>query len=229
MMKALQLAGFQTVVVGNRRYDFLRYGWLAGNKIAFEWWDFGPQEDPEWVDRQIGRLGTLHDWLRLEYEGVHVGRFTIASALRGLKVGQLNFSDFSTQASLRKTLESSVGYALAGGRLFEEIKPDCVLVMDRGYSGYGEVFDLALNQGIDTMTWNMGYKSNRLVLKRYHRGNERDHPLAPSAESWRSSAQCHGSLNMVRRFVGSFFSVTRRKIGSVWLAPSLTKRFSRRR
>jgi hypothetical protein len=43
MMKALQLAGFQTVVVGNRRYDFLRYGWLAGNKIALEWWDFGTQ------------------------------------------------------------------------------------------------------------------------------------------------------------------------------------------
>ena len=59
MMKALQLAGFQTVVVGNRRYDFLRYGWLAGNKIALEWWDFGTQEDPEWVDRQVARLDTF--------------------------------------------------------------------------------------------------------------------------------------------------------------------------
>ena len=59
--------------------------------------------------------------------------------------------------------------------------------MDRGYSGYGEVFDLAINHGIDTLTWTMGYKSNRLVVKRYHHGNERDHPLAPSAESWRTA------------------------------------------
>lgn len=185
MMKALQLAGFQTVVVGNRRYDFLRYGWLAGNKIALEWWDFGPQEDPEWVDRQLGRLVTLHDWLNLEYEGVHVGRFTIATALRRLKVGKLNYTDASIQATLRQILESSVEFTRAGVRLFQEIKPDCVLVLDRGYSGYGEAFDLALNQGIDTITWNTGYKSNRLVLKRYHLGNERDHPLTLSKESWR--------------------------------------------
>jgi hypothetical protein len=65
------------------------------------------------------------------------------------------------------------------------MKPDCVLVMDRGYTGQGEVFDLAINQGIDTLTWNLGYKSNRLVFKRYHVGNERDHPFSPSADSWR--------------------------------------------
>ena len=90
MMKALQLAGFQTVVVGNRRYDFLRYGWLAGNKIAFDWWDFGPQGDPEWVDQQIRRLDTLHDWLNLEYQGVHVGRFAIA-------IGSAEFESGATQ------------------------------------------------------------------------------------------------------------------------------------
>ncbi len=100
-------------------------------------------------------------------------------------MGQLNFTDLSVQASLRKILESSIGYSLAGARLLQEIKPDLVLVMDRGYSGYGEVFDVALNQGIDTVTWNIGYKSNRLVVKRYHRGNERDHPLSPSSETWR--------------------------------------------
>ena len=94
-------------------------------------------------------------------------------------MGQLNFTDLSVQVPLWKILESSIGIA-EGARLLQEIKPDLVLVMDRGYSGYGEVFDVALNQGIDTVTWNIGYKSNRLVVKRYHRGNERDHPLSPS-------------------------------------------------
>jgi hypothetical protein len=56
--------------------------------------------------------------------------------------------------------------------------------MDRGYSGQGEVFDLAVNAGIDTITWHLGYKSNCLVVKRYHAGNERQHPLSPSADSW---------------------------------------------
>ena len=184
MMKALQMAGFETVVMGNRRYDFLRYGWLAGNKKVIEASDYKTKGETEWVDGQMGRLGTLQDWLSLEFQGVHVGRFTIASALRFLKVGQLDFTDPSVQAKLRILLENSVRHTMRTIEVLNEFKPDCILVMDRGYSGYGEVFDLAINRGIDTLNWNLGYKSNRIVVKRYHSGNEREHPLSPAAESW---------------------------------------------
>jgi hypothetical protein len=86
--------------------------------------------------------------------------------------------------------------------MLREIQPDCVLVNDRGYSGQGEIFDLAVKRGIDTLTWNLGYKSNRLVFKRYHAGNEREHPLSPSAESWRQISSIPWSLengNRVRQ------------------------------
>lgn len=184
MMKAFQLAGFQTVVLGNRRYSFLRYGWLAGNKKVFETGDFASQGDAEWVSQQVGRLSSLQDWLSLEYQGVHVGRFIIAGMLRQLRVGQLDFTDSSIQGRLREALQSSVHHTLGAIKALKEIKPDCVLLMDRGYSGHGEIFDLAINQGIDTITWHLGHKSGRLVVKRYHLGNERDHPFSPSAESW---------------------------------------------
>jgi hypothetical protein len=153
--------------------------------MLFSFSDFCTQGDPEWVDQQVDRRSTLNDWLSLEYQGVHVGRFTIASTLRSLRVGQLNFTDPSIKKRLRGMLQSSVHHTLIGVRLLEMVKPDCALILDRGYSGQGELFDLAVNQGIDTLNWNLGYKSNRLVLKRYHRGNEREHPLCPSAESWR--------------------------------------------
>src|SRR5262245_27478422 len=185
MIKALQMAGFDTVIVGNRRYDFLRYTWLAGNRTVYELSDFASQGDPEWVNQQMDRLLTLQDWLALEYRGAHVGRFTIASALKWLRVGQLNFIDPSIKEKLREILASCVRNTLAAAHLIREIEPDCVLLMDRGYSPYGEIFDLAINQEIDTITWHIGYKNNRLVVKRYHLGNEREHFLAPSAESWR--------------------------------------------
>ncbi len=186
MIKAVQMAGFDVAVVGNRRYDFLRYAWLAGVKRVFELSDFDDQGDPAWVDRQIDRLRNLDDWLRLEYDGVHVGRFTIATALRSLKVGQLDFNDDAIRSLLRNSLGLSVRRTTGASRLLRSIKPECVLVLDRGYSGFGEIFDLALKEGIDTVMWNpgLGYKSNRLVVKRYHDGNEREHPLAPSAETW---------------------------------------------
>jgi hypothetical protein len=184
MMKAMQMAGFQTVVMGNRRYDILRYGWLAGNKMVIEPSDFKTEDAAEWVDQQLDRLSTLHDWLNLEYQGVHVGRFAVATTMRHLKLGNLDFSKPDIRARLRVLLEYSVLQTLRTKEILKEIKPDCVLGMDRGYSVYGEVFDLALSHGIDALTWNLGYKSNCLYVKRYHSGNERDHPLTPSAESW---------------------------------------------
>jgi hypothetical protein len=58
--------------------------------------------------------------------------------------------------------------------------------MDKGYAGAGELFDLAVHRGVDTINWNFGYKSNRLALKRYNTRNDRNHPLCPSAEAWSS-------------------------------------------
>jgi hypothetical protein len=181
--KGLQMAGFRAVVLGQRRYDFLRYDWLTGNNAVVELNDFGTQGDQDWVDRQVSTLATLPDWLALEYQGVHVGRFVIALAQRRYK-GRLDFADASIQEDLRRHLALSVRHTIAAARMLRELNPDCVVLMDRGYSGQGEIFDLAIKQGIDTLTWNLGYKSNRLVFKRYHSGNERDHPLCPSAESW---------------------------------------------
>lgn len=182
--KAFHMAGFETVVLGHRRYDFLRYDWLTGNQAVLELEDFGIRDDIEWVDGQMPTLNTMNDWLALEYQGVQVGRFVIALALRQYR-GALEFQNPRVQQDLRGRLSLSVRYTIAASRMLREIKPDCVLLMDRGYSGQGEIFDLAIKQGIDTLTWNLGYKSNRLAFKRYHSGNERDHHLSPSAESWR--------------------------------------------
>jgi hypothetical protein len=177
------MAGFQTVVVGYRRYDFLRYDWLTGDSPV-ELDDFGTDGDPDWVDRKMDTLKTLSDWLALEYQGVHVGRFVAAMAQRRYRA-RLDFADPAFRDDLRSRLALSVRHTIAAARMIRELKPDCVLVMDRGYTGQGEVFDLAINQGIDTLVWNLGYKSNRLVFKRYNVNNERDHHLCPSADSWR--------------------------------------------
>jgi hypothetical protein len=184
MIKALQMAGFRTVVMGDRKVEYMRYGWLAGNRNVFDAGDYAPHGNPAWAAAQMPRLNTLDDWLALEYEGVHVGRFTIASGLRRLRVGQLDFQDPATRQTLQEILEFSVYHAMGAAGLMDAVKPDLVLVMDRGYSGYGEAFDLALHRGIDAVTWTLGYKRDRLVVKRYNRANERDHFLCPSAETW---------------------------------------------
>ncbi len=184
LVKALQLAGFECVAVTQRTYDFLRFDWLVGNKVGYLLSDFDTIGDPQWVKQQMSRLGTTRDWLDLVYRGVRVGQFVLASTLRARREGQLDFGDPKVQSMLTECLTRSVSAVIAASRLLDEVKPDCLLFMDRAYAGWGEIFDLALQRGLDTITWNVGYKSNRLVLKRYNPRNGRDHPLCPSAESW---------------------------------------------
>jgi hypothetical protein len=68
VMKAFQMAGFETVAFGRRGFDFLRYDWLAGNKTGFDLHDdpFGISFRTK-VDDQSARLRSLREWLALEY------------------------------------------------------------------------------------------------------------------------------------------------------------------
>ena len=184
VVKALQLAGFECIAVTQRTYDFLRYDWLVGNEVGYLFSDFDAIGDPRWVQEQMPKLVTTQDWLNLTYRGVRVGQFVLASTLRARREGQLDFRDQKVQSLLARVLNGSVNAVIGGSRLLDEIKPDCLLFMDRAYAGWGEIFDLALQRELDVITWNAGYKSNCLNFKRYTVRNERDHPLSPSAESW---------------------------------------------
>jgi hypothetical protein len=184
VQKALQAAGYECVSVGARWRDFLRFDRLAGNEPGYLLSDYDVVGDPEWVREQMTRLTTTRDWLELRYEGVRVGRFVLASALRLRRAGQMKFGEPEAQKTLATLLDESVRNTIGAIRLLDDVKPSLLLMMDRGYSGAGELFDAALARGIDTVTWNFGYKSNRLAFKRYNPGNDRDHPLCPSKDAW---------------------------------------------
>lgn len=184
-VKALQMAAFSTVFLAARRVDLTRYYRLAGARSVVSWSDYPTEGDPGWVDNQLAGLNNIPALLGLRYEGVHVGRFAVASVMRHLKRGQLDTNDPATRDLLRGQLRSSVRHVLAGARLLDDCRPDSILFTDRGYSGQGELFDLALYRGIDTIAWGDSYRSNLLIFKRYHPGNERDHLASLSAETWR--------------------------------------------
>jgi hypothetical protein len=184
VIKALQMAGFEPVVLGTRRYDFLRYYRLAGATRVVTWGDYGEEADREWVAEASGPVSTLRDYLALEYRGVSVGRFAVASTMRKLRLEQLDFTDAAVLRVLRSQLEASVRYVLAGAKLISHIRPDCAVFLDPGYAAQGELFDLALQRGIDALRWQGTHKADLLIWKRYHPGNSRQHHASLSQVSW---------------------------------------------
>ena len=121
--KAFQMAGFETMMLSDRRYEFLRYYWLAKNKAVIDFEDYATSDDADWVDGQLPKLAQLADWLALEYRGVHVGRLAVATAMRALRIGQLNFEEPSIKATMRGYLLSTVQTTMASLQLFDEVQP----------------------------------------------------------------------------------------------------------
>lgn len=185
IVKSLQAAGFSATFLAEPRPDLARYFHLAGTRSVVSWSDYPVAGDPAWVGRHVPQLHGIRDWLGLKYEGVHVGRFALASVMRRLKQ-RIDFGDPPTRELLQRQLQTSVRHVSAGMQLLDTQRPACLLFTDRGYSGQGELFDLSLSRGIDTISWGDYYRNNLLTFKRYHSRNEREHPASLSSETWQA-------------------------------------------
>ena len=64
------------------------------------------------------------------------------------------------------------------------VRPQLVLSVDLGYSPRGELYDVCLAAGLETITWNAAHKNNQLMLKRYSRANRDVHPASLSKQTW---------------------------------------------
>jgi hypothetical protein len=73
---------------------------------------------------------------------------------------------------------------LAAQSVLAEHNPDAVLFLERGYTPYGEFFDLALTQERDVLQWCGSHNQNFLTLKRYSWDTANNHPSSVSDKTW---------------------------------------------
>lgn len=127
-----------------------------------------------------------------------------------LRVGRLDLSDRTVRDALLPFLHRAMCYARTAEAIVETLRPQLVLSVDTGYSPRGELFDLCLAAGIDTITWNAAHRNNQLMLKRYSRGNREVHPASLSASTWgelQAKPWTEADRNLLRReLVGSYTS-----------------------
>lgn len=65
-------------------------------------------------------------------------------------------------------------------------KIERVILVDRGYTPWGELFEAAIALNIDLLTWNLGHTKSSILLKRYTNKNKKDHCVALSQKSFES-------------------------------------------
>ncbi|MGE3778675.1 MAG: hypothetical protein AB7F89_15945, partial [Pirellulaceae bacterium] len=131
-----------------------------------------------------GRNLTFSETLELDYRGAQVGRHVLSSMIGKLRGGSLPFSDPQVRRLLHSGLQKALRYVHGVERLLDEVRPDLVLLLERGHVPFGEFFDLAINRGIPVIQYCHPHRKDALLLKRYSAADRYDHPWSLSAATW---------------------------------------------
>lgn len=184
MAKSLEKAGFRSTIITSPDSWVNQYlSQVEGVKLKV-WDDFVNPGDMGRAQAMMAPVESSDQLLAIEYEGARIGRFAASSVLRKLRVGSLDFQSAKVRKSLVRHLNKGISYTRTARSILERERPDLAVFVDRGYSPAGELFDICLEEKVDTITWNTAHKSNTVMLKRYNKENRDEHPSSLSDETW---------------------------------------------
>lgn len=145
-------------------------------------------ERPE-TEREVAaifhRAATIQELLDVTVDNVRVGRNVLSWVARKLRVGSIDPANSGHRTLIEATLGESVRTLRGGQAMLAETRPDLALFLERGYTPAGEIFDLCIAAGVDTIQWLGAPQSGTFLFKRYDAANRAYHPLALDAASWR--------------------------------------------
>lgn len=187
LAKAVQLKGLDPYVLTSRFSWESRYFKLFGidNFIYFE--DYLPKDNKKYfarVKHDMKDIRTFKDLMKYEYRGVKIGKYVCSSLIRKTYTGTVDMDDPEMIEVVFQSLVNTMKNTDAAWKIYDEIQPQHALFLERGYTPYGEFFDIALERGINAVQWCGCHRENAFMLKRYHRGNEAEHPASLSADTW---------------------------------------------
>lgn len=184
LTKAIQAAGYRPAILMD--YDLWadRYYRAVGLEDVSYWDEWQRPVSRAQAVTMMNGFGTFQHFIRADYCGARVGKYAASTALRHLRVGRVDLSIPAVREALLPFLQSAMSSAQAAQAIVGTVKPDLVLSVDPGYTPRGELFDVCLAAGIDTITWNAAHKNNSLMLKRYRQSNRDVHPASLSSDTW---------------------------------------------
>jgi hypothetical protein len=191
LAKALQLEGFEPVVLTHRgtRWAQPYFRSFGVERFLFQEdvLSAGSERDAERAAAEYlaGPVG-VQSLKALEYRGAFVGQQTLSSLSRGFERGRISLENAEVAEALARLLPDAMRSVVVAERLLDEIDPAIVLFNEKGYAGFGSIYDVALERGADVIQFVATgiHSPNALILKRYTEETRRVHPASLSAGSW---------------------------------------------
>ena len=187
IVKALELAGYRAAVLIHGYpwlVDFFR---LAGVEDAFNWRTFTTHGNESVAADIVASCHTLRDLMEVDHHGSRIGRHALSTALRSTKRGTFDLECELDRQVLTELVASSLSYADAASRVLDHVEPDLIVMIDKGYMPRAQLFDHAMQRGIETVSWANTHKSNAIMLSRSNAANSNQNNNTLSDASWDSA------------------------------------------
>jgi hypothetical protein len=187
LAKSLQLRGAHVDVLAFRSMRGAVRTWRAlGFRRLVYYEDFVGRADsaPEAVAAAMAHCRTVQDFKAYEYRGARVGRQALATVVRARYEPRVDLDDPEVRAAIANTLEYGIEGVHTGERLVEELRPDALLMIERGYAGLGSFFDVALQRGIDVIQFGSAHRDDAFLMKRYDLETRDLHPRSLDERTW---------------------------------------------
>ena len=184
LVTAFRLAGYRPLILSEYDRWMEAYYREIGVQEHLYWDDCFRQVPMAEAARLMASIGSFEQLIKADYCGARIGKYAASTVLRHLRIGRLDLADQGIRDALLPFLHRAMCYAKTAEAIVETFRPQLVLSVDTGYSPRGELFDLCLAAGVDTITWNAAHRNNQLMLKRYSRGNREVHPASLSTSTW---------------------------------------------
>lgn len=181
--KSFELAGYRCkVMVAQDAMVLEAYRRLGSDELVFM--DHYQAAMPNEGARMLAGCKTLGDVTNISVDGVRCGKYAVSTLMRKVRSGSFDLSDSAIREELARALDRSLQCLYTARVLLQKLKPDALVLVDRGYSPSGELFDACIENDIPVFTWNAAHRNDSLMLKRYTRANRDVHPSSLSAATW---------------------------------------------
>lgn len=188
LAKALQVHGYTPTIL------IQGHGWSERYFRAFGFDNFVffdellrqvPKSVREEAEEQLREPLSFSNLYDLRYRGSYVGRHVLSTVVRNLRNGSIQFDDPEAVAMIRQLLPYSFQCVSAAETLLDQLQPQIALFSEKGYVGYGEVFDVAVGRGVESVQFPHSHRSDSLMLKKYTSESRHSHDFSLAEESWR--------------------------------------------
>ncbi|XAL98216.1 hypothetical protein OT109_11465 [Phycisphaeraceae bacterium D3-23] len=143
-------------------------------------------EHEEAVDHFLSQHPAFEEMLGYDYRGSVLGEHALSLVVRQAHAGRIDLEQGETRDRFRDALVDGMLATDAAHKLYDNTDPALVLFCERGYTPFGDLFDVALSRGLNTVQWLGSHIDHALHFKRYTWETRTAHPISLAAPTWDS-------------------------------------------